>query len=106
MARQNPDEPRGHRGHPTEREFRSASKVQPLVERAIRLLERQGFTNAEAIAFFAGIAHAKGVELGETWTEETNAKQTVESILAGRGAKYWSLAAIKLALYEVADLLK
>lgn len=106
MSTRNPDEPQGHRGHPTEREVRRARKLQPLLARAVHHLEAQGFGYGEAIAFIAGIAHDKAADLGETWSVEYNAISTIDGILAGRAAKEWSIQALILALYEVGSLLR
>jgi hypothetical protein len=100
------EEPFGHRGHPTEAEKRRAAKLAIRVNRAVARLEQQGFKEAEAEAFIAGVAFQKGLESGETWTEAENAVETVRAIRAGHGAKEWSMNAIILALFDIADLLQ
>lgn len=75
------------------------------LDRALRYLEREGFARAEAIAFVAGIAHQKGVDLGESWTVGDNAQRTIKRVLDGHATKEWCLDAVVLALFEVADML-
>lgn len=100
------DEPRGHRGHPTEIEMRRASRVADRLEGAIKGLTDQGFTHEEAIAFVAGTAMGIAASrLHETWTSAASARLTVGGLLDGRGAKEWSLDAILLALRDIEDLI-
>lgn len=100
------DEPQGHRGHPSEAEVRRARKIAVYLERAIDRLQRQGFSEREAVTFVAGASFAKASQEGETWSKPENAIDTIERIRLGRGAKEWSEHAIILALFEIGDLLK
>ncbi len=45
--RRNPEEPLGHRGHPTDAEVRRAKKLAVYLERAVRILEAQGFSQGD-----------------------------------------------------------
>jgi hypothetical protein len=99
------DEPFGHRGHPSEAEKRRAAKIAIRLDRAVERLEKQGFRENEAEAFIAGVAFQKGLEAGETWTEAENAVETLRAVRAGHGAKEWSMNALILALFDIADLL-
>lgn len=102
--RVNPDEPYGHRGHPTEFETRRAHKIAVYLDRAMVRLERHGFGRDEAVAFIAGVAYQKALDEGEGWSNQHNAVETIERLLIGRAAKEWSEHAIILALFEIADV--
>lgn len=99
------DEPFGHRGHPSEAEMRRAARLAIYLERAIRRLGVQGFTEDEAVGFIAGLAAAHAERTGEGWVPgEPGAILTVRRMRDGHAAKEWSMDAIAMALLDVGDL--
>lgn len=99
-------EPHGHRGHPTNGELLRARRTGERIGATITRLQENRFTHDEATAFIAGIAHEKALGRGETWHNVAGSRRSVEGVLAGGGAKDWSLDAINLALVEISDLLE
>jgi hypothetical protein len=53
----------------------------------------------------ANIAHEIGQGDGETWHDVGSARLTVNSLIAGRAAKDWSLGMIERALNEIKEAL-
>lgn len=99
------DEPFGHRGHPSDSEADHARRIAPRLGAAVVVLRGEGFSEHEAIAFIAGLAHEIATTRdGETWQNVRGAVQTIDNILAGGAAKWWSMSAITRALDTVAEL--
>jgi hypothetical protein len=99
-------EPFGHRGHPTKHENTTAKRLAVYIERAVRMLNAEGFTEMESVIFIAGVAFEKAAENGETWTSPSSARDTVINLMEGRAAKAWSSNAITLALWEIGALMQ
>lgn len=93
----------GHRGHPTHGEQTQADYVRQRLGAAVTVLQQQGFSHREALAFAAGLAFEQCD--GERWASPQSAFKTVERLLEGCAAKFWSLRAINRALDVLAEVL-
>lgn len=93
-----------HRGHPTHAEEARASYTRERTGACIVVLQEVGFSHDEAVAFIAGVAWEIGFEKADTWHSPDTALKTLSGLMAGRGAKHWSLDLIDMAVTEIGRL--
>jgi hypothetical protein len=97
-------EPYGHRGHPTSTEVIRAAVLRPRLGVTLAVLCEHGFSFEEARGFVAGVAWEIGAhDAGETWSDLSSAKKTLDSVLFGRAAKEWSLGLLDQAIEQIKE---
>lgn len=98
-------EPFGHRGHPTSGERFRARGTAARLGVTIATLRDQGFHYDEALAFISGVCTEVARNRGESWSNDGNAKTTLEGLLLGHAAKTWALDVIDIAMGTIHDML-
>lgn len=91
-------------GSANEIERLRSARLQPRLERVVRLLIAEGFTRAEAISFIGGLAYDRpGGQ--DHYASPAVARRAVEGVLSGyRNARMFGLDSIVAALHDIADL--
>lgn len=94
-----------HQGHPASGEKSHAKWLAPRLGATIQTLQQAGMSHDEAVQFVASEAVAIGHVEGETWYSLRNAIDTVEGLLAGHAAKWWSMQLIQRANDRIQEVL-